>query len=109
MKEVCVESFCKEKIVLLCKKILPDLIAPKMPGLKKKTTTKKRCLLFFPILHRQKMDGIYLFISGSSSRRQTMHLCHNPPQGILAHLALLVTRGTSTTRLQSLTYEMRPR
>lgn len=67
MEEVCVESFCKEKIVLLCKKILPDLIAPKMPGSKKK---KKRCLLFFPILHRQKMCGIYLFISGSSSRRQ---------------------------------------
>lgn len=41
MEEVCVESFCKEKIVPLCKKTLPDLIASKMPGLKKK---KKACL-----------------------------------------------------------------
>lgn len=45
MEEVCVESFCKEKIVLLCKKILPDLIAPKMPGSKKK---KKKMPAFLP-------------------------------------------------------------
>lgn len=65
MEEVCVESFCKEKIVLLCKKILPDLIAPKMPGSKKKKKdacfsslyyTDRKCVAYICLSQGQAQD-----------------------------------------------------
>ena len=82
-------------------KTIPDLIASKMPGLKKK------CLLFSHMLHRGKMCGINLFLSGSSSG-QLMHICHNSTWGILK-LVTLVTLCFSTTKLEPMTYKMHPR
>lgn len=87
-EEVCVESFCKRKIVLLFKQSFFYLIVSKMPG--------------FLTYAGQRKNMWHKFIDPSNSRWQIIHRCHNSSQGIPAHLTL-VTPGIRNIKLEPMT------